>query len=193
MRALALVIGFGPFEDVLVNASGELARRLAADPPPGIEVVAALLPVSFRRAPQSFDESLAGLAPRRPALILALGVHKAAGFRLERRAELRVVNPGRPDADGGVTLDGILAPSQTLATSLELDGLARDLAAQAPQPIFVSLDAGGYVCERVYHHALWRAESCSARALFVHVPRVETLALELQLPFVRALLARMAR
>lgn len=177
----------------MTNASGELALALAADPPDGLEVRGGLLPVSFRRAPEAWDEHLAGLEPRRPGVILSMGVHKSDGFRLERRARLRIENPERNDVDGGATLDGIEAPTKVFRTSFDLEALVVELEKAAPQPLVISEDAGGYVCERVYHHSLVRAERLPARALFLHVPRVETLAVHRQLPFVRRLLESLVR
>jgi pyrrolidone-carboxylate peptidase len=192
VTALAFVTGFGAFEDVEANASGELALALAADPPNGLEVHSGLLPVSFRRAPEAWDQHLASFEPRRPGIILCMGVHKADGFRLERRARLRIVNPDRSDVDGGATLEGVDAPSADFWTPFDLEALVAQLEGAAPQRLSISEDAGGYVCERVYHHSLARAERISARALFLHVPRVETLAVRRQFPFVRRLLESLA-
>src|SRR5262245_60480614 len=95
---LVCVSGFGPFESFEVNPSGALAQSLEADPPRGIRVSSAVLPVSFARAPAAFDQAFAA---ERPALFLGLGVaSRETGFRLERRAGPRLKRVRRPDVDG---------------------------------------------------------------------------------------------
>src|SRR5215207_4769267 len=97
---LVLVSGFGPFEAVEVNPSGEVARVLAEDPPSGLRVLARVLPVSFERAPRVWDELLEACGDERPALCLGLGVARKAGFRIERFGAPTFKLVARPDADG---------------------------------------------------------------------------------------------
>src|SRR5262245_41892924 len=99
--SLVLVSGFGPFEAVGINPSGEIACALAADPPPRTRVRSAVLPVSFARAPEAWDAELARLGGgEQPVLFLGLGVAKRAGFRLERFASPALKLVPRVDVDG---------------------------------------------------------------------------------------------
>src|SRR5262245_26864766 len=99
---LVFVSGFGPFETVGLNPSGEIALALAASPPAGTGVRAVVLPVSFARAPETWDAAFAELAGqgRRPDLVVALGVAKRPGFRLERFASPELKLVPRADVDG---------------------------------------------------------------------------------------------
>ena len=184
---LVLLTGFEPFLDVAVNPSGELARALRDVPPAGIEVYGGVLPVSVERVPAAYDALLDQLGPRSPDLLLATGVHRGPSFRLERRARARLRseqadNDGRPAA-GTTVGDGV-----DRATELDLDALERALAEAGAAETAVSDDAGGYVCERTYHHVLTRAEELGVPGLFLHVPPLDAVPLERQVEVVRAFL-----
>jgi pyroglutamyl-peptidase len=166
-KPLVLVSGFGPFERVEQNPSGEIARALAADPPPGLRVVAKVLPASFARGPLGWDALLA--RAEAPALCLALGVAKRPGFRLERYAEPRLKQVPRVDVDGR-TARAFSRPGRRLETSVALRPLLEGLRARGVERVRISRTAGGYVCERVYHHLLVRAGERGVPGLFVHVP-----------------------
>jgi len=164
---LVLVSGFGPFEAFDRNPSGEVAEALAERPPPGLRVRARVLPVSFARAPRAWDELLA--AGERPALFLGLGVARKAGFRLERCGGPRLKLVPRPDVDGRCA-EEYSSDGPKLETGLDLALVLASLRARGVADARVSRSAGGYVCERIYHHLLVRAAERGVPALFVHVP-----------------------
>ncbi len=191
MSLLAAVTGFGSFERVTANPSGPLARALERDPPPGWRVVARELPVSFARGPAELDRFLDGL-PRPPDLLLALGVQRRSGFRLERAARGEATpRRARRDVDGAAADAGPLEPGERVC-GLPLASIASALARRTGERAWCSQDAGGYVCERVYHRLLRRGEERGRPALFVHVPPLARAALERQERVVRALLLVLA-
>ncbi len=59
-RPLALLTGFGPFLDVEENPSGMLAEAIGKDAPPGLDIKAAVLPVSYREVGPKLRELLDG-------------------------------------------------------------------------------------------------------------------------------------
>lgn len=189
-KPLVLVSGFGPFERVERNPSGEIARALAADPPPGMRVVARVLPASFARGPRGWDALLA--CSGRPALCLALGVAKRPGFRLERWASPRLKLVARVDVDGR-TAHAYSRGGARLATGLPLAAIRAALRRRGVERVRVSHSAGGYVCERVYHHLLRRAGERDLPALFVHVPPLRFTPLARQVRVVRWILAELLR
>jgi pyroglutamyl-peptidase len=187
---LVLVTGFGPFPGRAVNPSRDVAFALEREPPPGVRVVARELPVTFRGAPAAIREALAELAPRRPAVLLGLGVQPEPWFRLERRAR-GTYRGVRVDNDGA-TADGLaleLGPDR--ACGLDLERLAAALRAAGAGDVRLSDDAGGYVCEVTFHTLLGLAQG--APTVFLHVPPAEVLDAVEQTPIVRTLVAELAR
>jgi len=190
---LLLVTGFGPFGDVEDNPSARIVERLDADPPEDLELLVRILPVSFRRCASGLDSALKALEPRHPAAILSLGLHgDGTSFRVEARATTALVD-GRPDVLG-VEAGAIRLPkNEALHSTLDLDALRESLNQQGVPEAELSEDAGGYVCERLYFHALARAQSLGVPAVFLHVPPFEEVGLEAQLRSVRQFLSALAR
>ncbi|MFT5288701.1 MAG: pyroglutamyl-peptidase [Planctomycetota bacterium] len=177
MKPLVLVTGFGPFEKHAENPSGEIALGLAKTPPPGVDVVGVVLPVSFRRVAASMEEALAGLNGRRPDLILSLGVHSRPGWRVEGCARVHLTRRGRPDNDGVDAVDAMDVSGKAeceqapLMTGLDAGALTLLLQELSPEPAGLSWNAGGYVCEWAYAQGLQHAQKLQSNALFVHVPQ----------------------
>lgn len=183
---LIFLTGFGAFESVERNPSGELALALAANPPSGAAIEGVELPVTFRGAPAAMDAALKALAPRRPDRILSLGVHPGTSFRLETLARAQMAT-GRPDNDGVVGEDLDLPAGPDLRTTADLADIGAFLAAAGARDVEISTDAGGYVCERVFRHGL----ESGIPALFLHVPAVAVMAVEDQLLVLRALVRKL--
>jgi pyroglutamyl-peptidase len=187
-----LITGFGPFPGVEHNPSAGLVRALEDRPPDGVRVQGVVLPVTFGGVAAAFDSALAAGSGAVPAAILSMGVHPGPEFRLERRARGRVESD-RADASGASAQGLVLAGGEERETTLDLDGLASVLASGGAGRVVQSSDAGGYVCERTYHHALGRAVELDVPAVFLHVPALEHVPLADQEPPVRALVAALAR
>jgi pyroglutamyl-peptidase len=179
---LVLVSGFGSFETVGTNPSGEVAKALAARPPRGLRVRAAVLPVSFARAPRVWDRLLR--AGERPVLYLGLGVaRRRRTFSLERFAGPRLKRVPRPDVDGRSAREFSRAGPR-LETGIDLERLLAALKRRGVRQARISRTAGGYVCERVYHHLLARARERAVPGLFVHLPPLERASLRRQVQVV---------
>jgi pyroglutamyl-peptidase len=166
---LVLVTGFGPFEKVRTNPSRAIAAALASEPPAGVRIESAELPVSFTGAPLAVARFVARYARRRPALLLGLGVQRDGYFRLETRARGRYTT-ARIDNDGlaGAALGASVG--RMLRTSADVRSLARLLRECGAGDVRISNDAGGYVCERTYHALLTAGEEHEIETVFLHVP-----------------------
>jgi pyrrolidone-carboxylate peptidase len=152
------VTGFGPFGEVRCNASGILAERLDGAVVAGMPVRALVLATAYREA----RERIAGLA-REPGCValLALGVWRGAGVKLERRARGLVTSEKR-DVSGEVWAGRMLGADRMTALPLE---------AWSVEGATLSDDCGGYVCNATYHALLEASEGRRPWPLFAHVPR----------------------
>ena len=183
-RPPLVVSGFGPFEDVPLNPSGQIALELPVRASWDAPVAGGVLPVSFRRAPVAFDRLLLSLpAPRG---LLPIGVHPGEGFRVEERAGGRFEIHDRPDMDGGVAAE-VGEAGEDRETVVDAEALAEVLREAGAPAVEVSRDAGGYVCERLYHHVLGLSAALGVPAVFLHVPPPEVLPVERQVELVAAL------
>lgn len=177
-----LVTGFGPFDDVRVNASALVAARLTGHID-GAEVVARTLPTAFGEAREQIAAEPCDRA-------IALGVWRGSDWRIERRAAGRVTS-ARPDAAGAVWIDRELGPDRAtgLPVALWAEAIASELGLAAGA-VRASDDCGGYVCNATYHALLGRG----VPAVFVHLPRdVGERGLLASERVVRAVLARLVR
>jgi len=188
IRPLALVTGFGPFQGVDENPSGLVAEAVYADPPPGLDVKGAVLPVSYRGVSRRIRELL-DEEERTPVLILGMGVHQGSTFRLESKARA-ILRSKQVDNDGFVasTLGPLSAGDR--ATRIEMDLAAELLSGVARMEVEQSQDAGGYVCECAYHAILSEALRRDSRGLFLHVPPLDVVPLEEQIEVVRSFLGQ---
>ncbi len=191
------VTGFGPFFQVEENPSEAIARGLAQRPPAGVEVRAVVLPVTIEGSAQALDAWLAEQGEPGPVGLLSLGVHRGPEFRLERQAR-GVLTSVKPDNDGRLPEGVRLGADRSAA--LDVDGLAAVLDGVADEDVYVSDDAGGFICERVYHHVLGYAEARGVPGLFLHVPPLPPLdsgakmqLLERQVASVQRLVAELVR
>jgi pyroglutamyl-peptidase len=156
-----LITGFGPFLEVEDNPSARVACQVAGQLP---GAHAEVLPASYRRSTEQLDQLIAEVQPS-ALLLLGLSRHVEV-VRLEaiaRNADRStspdvddVVRAGRP-----VVAD---APQQLAATA-DLSAIEQALA-DADVPFTGSTDAGGYVCNHLYFHALHGA---ARPTVFVHV------------------------
>lgn len=177
-----LLTGFEPFEQQEVNASWAAVRAVAAGwdaRAEGAELVTALLPVSFARAPRRLAELLVEVRPDLVVCVGEAGGRSAVGVE---RVAVNVQDARIPDEDGAQPVD---EPVVTGGPVAHLSGLPVKACLAAVQaagvPGEVSNTAGTYVCNTVAY-ALAEQLGASgpggaggpagARGGFVHVPRL---------------------
>lgn len=166
-----LLTGFGPFPGVPINASGELARkvaRIARRALPRFCFTVAILPTEWSRAPRL----TAKLHERhRPALALHFGVACGAkSIRLEAEARNRC--RAAPDAAGALPAAARLSEDGPAArrSSIAVPAIVSALNAKGYASL-ISNDAGGYLCNAVLYHSLAAAEARGGCHVgFVHIP-----------------------
>ncbi len=165
-----LITGFEPFAGSPVNPSMEAARALKQNPPPGIEITTAILPVDHQGGPARLLEMLEASQPQ---AVVCLG--EAAGraaLSLERVA-INLMDYCIPDNLGETVTDQPIDPAGPAAyfSTLPLRAmLAAMLAAGIPAEL--SLSAGAYLCNQVMYALLHHLAQTGATlpAGFIHLP-----------------------
>jgi pyrrolidone-carboxylate peptidase len=165
-----LVTGFGPFEEVVDNASGRIAERLGK--PFRISEVAF----------SAWNELLEELAADPPECLLLLGVDpKGERLRLETVAHNKIGH--RADVRGEIWGPGPLDPlgAPQLAATLWTPEALMESAIRE-----VGADAGGYLCNFSFYRTLQAFPR--SRVGFIHVPPLEEVSLEVQIEEVEHIL-----
>ena len=176
-----LVTGFAAFGEHVENPSEQVVHRLCA----GAELVAEVLPVSYRRAEARLRALIEASEPR---AMLLLGLYAGEAFRLERVARNRDEAEAR-DEDGEVRSGRPISacgPAEH-ASTLPLAAFAEALTGLS-LPVVWSSDAGGFLC----NHAFYVARDLQAQngrdvpCGFLHLPPLSALPLERQIEGVAA-------
>jgi pyroglutamyl-peptidase len=176
----ALVTGFEPFGGADVNSSQKLVEALASEPPDGVELATAVLPVSWARAA---DELGRALDSAQPELVVCFG---QADGRAHVEVERFALNFDDGSDDEGETRRAEIVADGPVAyrSSLPVDAIVEALRAEAI-PAAASRDAGGYLCNHVFYALMQTlAERDGVRGGFVHVPLLPEQALDRATPTV---------
>ncbi|MFP1633105.1 hypothetical protein ACLB6G_15335 [Zhengella sp. ZM62] len=168
-RPRILVTGFGPFPGAPENPTEWLVGELAGAAGSRREIATAVLPVDYALAGPALEVAAIAAAPD---IAIHFGLAASAnGFRLERVAS-HVQDRSKADNSGRGAPEWLDADMPS-ASQLPLASMHAALTA-AGLPVEWSQDAGGYLCNHVFHL------SCSGRCLplaqatsgFVHIPHV---------------------
>ncbi len=172
--AKLVLTGFGAFPGVPDNPTQRLVAHFRQKPallPQGTTLH--LLDVDYRSVGAQID----ALLHEPPHALLLTGYsHHATSIMLEARAH-GICAPDKPDAVGHVPAPSIMALPD-IFTPVDLGTLCLALA-EEDLPAAISHDAGQYLCNFSYRHALERVEErgLSTQVLFVHVPALSDTAL----------------
>ncbi len=161
-----LVTGFGPFPTMPRNPSAALAKAVASSPRfriRGIEAACLIVTTAYA----SIAGELAPALSHEPDAVLMIGVAgRSRRVRVERRATSRR-STLFPDAAGATAAIGRgVAPSDDRRTAVNPLAATRILR-EHRVPAGVSRNAGRYLCNAAYFHALGR----EGPTLFVHIPK----------------------
>lgn len=165
-----LLTGFRAFGKVRENPSESIVTALGPFSVKGHRLTRRILPVSYARSSVLLSRLL---LRGRFHLAVLLGV--AAGseaIRLERYAH-NCVDVEKPDVDGWKPRDRriLLDVPERFATRVDVRRIVKVLA-QSEIGVTTSENAGDYVCNHAYFHALHTIDrnSLPTKCVFVHVP-----------------------
>jgi len=162
---VVLLTGYGLFRDYTSNSSQEVVERIAELGIEGINLETEIFPVQYAYVRQRTQELYEKLKPR---LIVHCGMYSGADAvvmeQMARNSGYEVAD-AKGDMPGPCCVEATTA-SPFLTTGLDLETIAT--TCKAPIPVYISRDAGLYLCEYVYYCALHNCD----KALFIHVPSV---------------------
>jgi pyroglutamyl-peptidase len=172
-RPKVLVAGFGPFPGAAKNPSGQLALAVAHSRrahSSGAEVIGAVIPTVYQEVCATLSHLLKA---EKPDAILMFGLAGRTPFmRIETRAA-NVASGVHADAAGKKPAHPSLVAGSTQflharAPVYRLLAAARGAGVKAK----LSVDAGGYICNAAFFHALDAAQRTDAPkwVAFVHIP-----------------------
>lgn len=155
-----LLTAFEPFDNLNTNSSLEVLKKIELE-----NVIKEVLPVSYTRVKTKMKELV---DKHNPDFIINLG---QAGGETRLRIEKFALNYTRAsiaDNDGLLKKKGEVFEKTPLAltTSLDIESIV-ELANQNNIDSYISLSAGGYICNSCYYSSLY-LNNCDA--LFVHLP-----------------------
>ena len=165
-----LVTGFEPFGGGSVNPSEQAAHALAAAPPPGLRLAAAVLPVTYAGALPALR---AAIARHEPDVVLALGLAGGRPHIAVERVAINIDDARIADNDGARLIDAPVVaggPAAYFAT-VPIKAITAAIRA-ALVPAEVSQSAGTFLCNHVFYQCCHIAaiERPGLRAGFLHLP-----------------------
>ena len=165
-----LVTGFEPFGDSPVNPSEQAARALAGAPLPGLDVAAAVLPVTYAGA---LPALCAAIARHDPDVVLAAGLAGGRPHISVERIAINIDDARIADNDGMRRVDTPVvagAPAAYFAT-VPIKAITAAIRT-AGVPAEVSQSAGTFLCNHIFYQSCHIAaiERPGLRTGFLHLP-----------------------
>mmetsp|Transcript_18270 Transcript_18270/g.34784 ORF Transcript_18270/g.34784 Transcript_18270/m.34784 type:complete len:221 (-) Transcript_18270:73-735(-) len=168
-----LVTGFGPFPGVPHNPTTDIAKSLDGTCVGEYQVAGRVLDVCFETIQNQVHVAIDDC---HPDVMILLGVHgKSDRIALEGRA-LNLADSKRPDSRGVFKSDGQrlcedLPFNTELSSTVDRKSLVKVLET-AGFPAVCSEDAGRYLCNAAFFHALRRcsASEFAVPCVFAHLP-----------------------
>jgi pyroglutamyl-peptidase len=154
-----LLTGFEPFDNSAINPSEQVVSRLVQEPPAGIDLAAAVLPVDTGRAPAVLLEKLAAA---RPEAVVCLGeARRRSDISIERVA-LNLLDFRIPDNQGVQVVDEPIRP----------DGPAAYFSTLPVRRMVEAVQAAGVPCNQVMYVLLDHLDRVGLNlpAGFIHLP-----------------------
>ena len=169
MAEKVLITGFTPFGSEKENPS-QMVVEAFDDTSCGVEVVKAILPVSFAKAGKMIVDLIEDV---RPDVVICLG---QAGGRNEPSIECIAVNlndSNKADNDGDIPEERVIVSGGASAffSSLPIKDIVKNIKTSG-LPATVSNTAGLFVCNHVFYSALHHVSvrGLATKVGFIHLP-----------------------
>ncbi|MEI6308783.1 MAG: pyroglutamyl-peptidase I [bacterium] len=173
-----LLTAFEPFGEFPHNPSAQLVAALMAQPPRGMTLHAALLPVDTERVGETLE---AAMEEAQPQAVLSFGLAAGRSAMSLERAALNLLDFPIPDNQGVRHEGRPIIPESPAAyfSTLPLRPMLESLKA-AGIPAEISLSAGAYLCNQAFYLLMhWSERFGVGKAGFVHLPCTPELSAQL--------------
>ena len=166
-----LLTGFEPFGNATSNPSGEIVRQISGD-----NIVTAILPVAYA---QSAERLLSLIEEHKPDVVICLGQAEGRTAITPERIAINLDDARLADNQGVLRNDVKIiedGPDAYFST-LPVNDIVAAIKAQGI-PAAVSLSAGAFLCNHVFYVAQNKFAGSDVRSGFVHVPLMDSQAVE---------------
>jgi pyroglutamyl-peptidase len=166
-----LLTGFEPFGTSTSNPSGEIVKQISGD-----NIVTAILPVAYA---QSGEHLLALIAEHNPDVVICLGQAEGRTQITPEKVAINLDDARLADNEGVLRNDVKIlegGPDAYFST-LPVKEIVEAIKAKGV-PAAVSLSAGAFLCNHVFYVAQNKFAGTHVRSGFVHVPLMDSQALE---------------
>jgi len=166
-----LLTGFEPFGTASANPSGEIMKQISGD-----NIVTAILPVAYTR---SAERLIQLIAEHNPDVVICFGQAEGRTQITPEKIAINLDDARLADNDGVLRSDEKILDNGPDAyfTTLPVKEFAAAITAKGI-PSSVSLSAGAFLCNHVFYVAQNKLVGTKVRSGFVHVPLMDSQALE---------------
>jgi len=163
-----LLVGFKPYGEYPENPSEIVVETLDGTEVEGVEIVGAVLPVSFRAAR---EEALRLVEEHRPLVAIGVGLSPRRVDVGVEKVALNYMYSERPDADGYKPKGEPVIPGgpDALFATIPVERVLEALR-ESYIPASISLSAGSYVCNALMYTLIYYTRRYGGLAGFLHVP-----------------------
>ena len=166
-----LLTGFEPFGTATSNPSGEIVKQISGD-----NIVTAILPVAYA---QSAEALLGLIEHHKPDVVICLGQAEGRTQITPERIAINLDDARLADNEGVTRIDEPILVDGPVAyvSTLPIKEFVTVINA-AGVPAAVSLSAGTFLCNHIFYVAQDALRGTKVRSGFIHVPLMDSQALE---------------
>jgi pyroglutamyl-peptidase len=163
-----LLTGFEPFGGASFNPSGAVVQEIAEHGIDGIEIVTAILPVEFKRAPEKLIDLI---STHKPSVVISLGQAEGRDFIGPEQVAINLADARIAD-NVGVKLENQrlnAAAADAYFSTLPIRAIVNAISALGISAK-VSYSAGAFICNEIFFTAQSFLQGSTVISGFIHLP-----------------------
>jgi len=163
-----LLTGFEPFGGASFNPSGAVVQEIAEHGIDGIEIVTAILPVEFKRAPEKLIDLI---STHKPSVVISLGQAEGRDFIGPEQVAINLADARIAD-NVGVKLENQrlnATAADAYFSTLPIRAIVNAISALGISAK-VSYSAGAFICNEIFFTAQSFLQGSTVISGFIHLP-----------------------